>query len=174
MASGAKPSAIKGSFHCVVDGGAGERPKACAARIVDDQRERSAVAEGEVLTEHLQPCRTALRKGSRHFAGDQRGFDGTAEIEVHNPRRPGPTGSSGLARWFDPGEFWRLFTEAERLGILDSTAPAVRLLHTDLQTARYVEPGHPDTEAGLDVLVAEALLTPARATRVRAFLPPEQ
>ena len=97
-----------------------------------------------------------------------------AEIDARAAEVAAEAASPVPGQQLDPRDFWHLFTESERLGILDSTAPAVRLLHTDLQTARYVEQGHPDTEAGLDVLVAETLLTPARAARVRAFLPPEQ
>lgn len=92
-------------------------------------------------------------------------WDGTAIIA--NPAVPAP------AQRLDPRDFWKLFTTTEQLAILNSTSDTIRLLHADLQTVRYVEQGHADTEAGIDALVSVGLLTAERATRVRAFLAPE-
>lgn len=70
-----------------------------------------------------------------------------------------------------PLAFWDLLRQAEKLAILQSAAPAVLLVRAEMQGAQYVEQGHPRTDAGIDILVGEGLLTAERAAEVKAFTP---
>ena len=75
----------------------------------------------------------------------------------------------------DPLDFWNLFTdyEQETIDLAADTPGPVRRYRRQLQLARYIEQGHPLTEAGIEALVTAGLLTTARAARVQAFLTPE-
>ena len=68
-----------------------------------------------------------------------------------------------------PRDFLHLFTAAERKAMRESALDAVQQLREEIQTAEYIERGHPDTEAGIDALVAAGLLTADRAAKIRAF-----
>ena len=82
-----------------------------------------------------------------------------------------PSGRQRIA----PLDFWTLFTEAEQdaIDLAADTPGPVRRLRRQLQLARYVEQGHPLTEAGITALVAAGLLTTRRAADVRAFRSPQ-
>ena len=72
----------------------------------------------------------------------------------------------------DPRDFLHLFTRAERKAIRNSAVDAVQELREDVQAARYIEQGHPDTEAGIDALVTAGLLTAQRAAWIKSFRAP--
>lgn len=106
------------------------------------------------------PAGHTVRASTAASPGDT--WDGQA-YQRPTPERP---------RRLDPRDFWKLFTQAEQLAILDSQTASVRLVRADLQTAKYVERGHPETNAGIAILESAGLLTVSRARALRAFESP--
>ena len=64
--------------------------------------------------------------------------------------------------------FFERFTEAEQLAIFGSEDAAVRLFRAKMLAAQEVRADDPRTAAGLDLLVAKGLLTPARKAAILA------
>lgn len=77
------------------------------------------------------------------------------------------------ARRISPNDFINLFTKAERRAIRKAGDDDVQDLYEDLLTAQYIEQGDARTDQGIDFLTLMGLITPARAERIRKFLPPE-
>lgn len=64
--------------------------------------------------------------------------------------------------------FFERFTEGEQLAIFASEDAAVRLFRAKLLAAQEVRADDPRVVAGLDLLVAQGLLTPARKAAILA------
>ena len=71
--------------------------------------------------------------------------------------------------WPSKAEFWAEFTTAEKLAILDSTIPGIRLLDKELTMwSGQVMSDDGRIEEGLSALVAVGILTAARKTEILA------
>lgn len=65
-----------------------------------------------------------------------------------------------------PYEFRNLFTQAERIGILNSTDLMVKDLWSGFSTAQEIIADHPETAAGMEYLVTVGLITEPRKTEI--------
>lgn len=76
---------------------------------------------------------------------------------------------------FSSLEFLERFTEAEQLAVVTATMsnPHVKLWYDKLLAAEFVSLDDPRTEAGIDALIAEALIDPARKSEILAPSMPE-
>jgi hypothetical protein len=78
------------------------------------------------------------------------------------------------AATLDLRSFLRLFsrTEVVSIGARRESDPEVAYFWTMLTLGTTVDLAHPDTAAGLDLLIAKSLLTPARKAAILARQPP--
>ncbi|OZI58703.1 hypothetical protein [Bordetella genomosp. 1] len=63
---------------------------------------------------------------------------------------------------FTVREYMAKFTDEEYGAALDSGSIQVRRVHQAMLAAQYIDVADPDTAAGLDLMVAEGIITPAR------------
>lgn len=82
--------------------------------------------------------------------------------------QPAPLPVAPAAGVWTALDFFERFTEAEQLAIFESDHAAVRLFRAKLLAAQEVRGDDPRTLAGLDLLVAQGLITAERKAAILA------